>query len=38
MEASVNGSLTADINGIQNVELSIPKINIIKTIKGVNNK
>lgn len=38
MEASVNGSLIADINGIQKAELSLPKINIIETIKDINNK
>ncbi|MEM6339219.1 MAG: hypothetical protein AAF673_04780, partial [Pseudomonadota bacterium] len=38
MDASVNGSLTADINGIKDIELSLPEINIIEIIKDINNK
>lgn len=38
MEALIDGSLTADINGTQNTELNLPKINIIETIRDTNKK
>lgn len=36
MQATINGWLIADINGIQNTELNLPEINIIETIKDIN--
>ena len=38
MQASINGSLTTDINGIQDTELNLPEINIIESIRDINKK
>ena len=38
MVALINGSLTANINGYQNIDLNLSEINIIESIKDINEK